>query len=692
MKNCQKIFLLLLILSCESRIEFNIPEKALTNASCIGVVERTISHVDTYTGASNFNDYLENNESDIFSADGTICNADAIVDGGSNNGSSNGIHSCFHSGIMKSFVLEKNSCDGLSITDNLDVLNWRCMIKNGNAQFVSVGIKEGMGLSDLLNADSWKSISINIKKNGCDLYRSNPAKLWENPVRNLDTLNNIVGGLSGVQGVVAVDPNAGPSAVAFTLDNTASTNGGVIYTINSDVSYPGFNLNEDKVALVVLNNAKLSFAANGNNCSAIPQPDLSANTECIVTSYQNNFLWVEGRFDSDGAQANHGLYFRDTPFSQLRKIEISDVSTYGFFPRSQLMNIQDISIFDTSNLGMNMQGDHYVMFNVRVAHTGGVGAIFADNISDSKFIKVSTDSAANGLLVSQGDRNSILGLHSTGNINRNLNIYSNANNNTFVNTFLSGSNNSLDLEDSDQNTFHDLISINGVGNITLSGGFIGVTNFEGELLADGVTGCTIAGTTNIDANCDGAGVSFFDTGDLSSSFVGLITSDPLHDLIEDISNPVTYSSIIDWHQFENKYRRWLRDTGSPDILQNSGICAGVSSCRVWDFSLKSNDTTLLGVHGDFPTSSSAECPSSVHGNETITNSEGEVFLTAAREIFNDGFGDDDGLCESSEHCLFMPNYSSYQGHGELLKCQFNDDSETTNVVGVTMFGHSLNGR
>ena len=42
-----------------------------------------------------------------------------------------------------------------------------------------------------------------------------------------------------------------------------------------------------------------------------------------------------------------------------------------------------------------------------------------------------------------------------------------------------------------------------------------------------------------------------------------------------------------------------------------------------------------------------------------------VFLRNAVEISGDLIGNDNGLCESDEICLFTPNIGAYQGHGQL---------------------------
>jgi hypothetical protein len=52
-------------------------------------------------------------------------------------------------------------------------------------------------------------------------------------------------------------------------------------------------------------------------------------------------------------------------------------------------------------------------------------------------------------------------------------------------------------------------------------------------------------------------------------------------------------------------------------------------------------------------------------------------------------GNDNGLCESGETCLFLPNIGTYQGHGDL--------ESVGNLVGgaltgITLLRYSTNGR
>ena len=121
-------------------------------------------------------------------------------------------------------------------------------------------------------------------------------------------------------------------------------------------------------------------------------------------------------------------------------------------------------------------------------------------------------------------------------------------------------------------------------------------------------------------------------------------------------------------------------------------------CAVYDWRLKSTDTvfrntSLDGLNQNDPFISGSACPAAVDGNLTLTDSNANganTYLRNAVEIMNDKIGDDDGLCESSEACIYSPNFGVYQGHGDYKAngtCTFQNGT----VSGVTMYTYPSNG-
>jgi hypothetical protein len=154
-----------------------------------------------------------------------------------------------------------------------------------------------------------------------------------------------------------------------------------------------------------------------------------------------------------------------------------------------------------------------------------------------------------------------------------------------------------------------------------------------------------------------------------------------------------YADIADWTAFDAWPRGWGRAGGAgfPDITQR-GQC-GAGSCRVWDWRLSSADTLFLQRSGDGrnvnePFVPGGSCPDAVHGDRALTDMQtiANTFLVNALEVLGDALGDENGLCESGEACVYSPSFGAWQGEGDYLTqsgCLFQDGV----VSGVTMYGY-----
>jgi hypothetical protein len=81
------------------------------------------------------------------------------------------------------------------------------------------------------------------------------------------------------------------------------------------------------------------------------------------------------------------------------------------------------------------------------------------------------------------------------------------------------------------------------------------------------------------------------------------------------------------------------------------------------------------------------------GSDTLTHTWSDAstvtILRNAVEILEDGLGNENGLCESGETCLYTPNIGSYQGHGNLVSAgAFTDGA----IAGVRLLEYETNGR
>jgi hypothetical protein len=136
-----------------------------------------------------------------------------------------------------------------------------------------------------------------------------------------------------------------------------------------------------------------------------------------------------------------------------------------------------------------------------------------------------------------------------------------------------------------------------------------------------------------------------------------------------------------------------------DATPARGRCIGTNTCQLWDFGLSAADTLLRErlplPDGDdvvlHTWSAAAAGPCGViAGGATWTGTACQsTFLRGAIELLEDGAGDDDGLCESNEACLYLPNLGAYQGDGPLVSAGAFVDGQLT---GITLLRRATNGR
>jgi hypothetical protein len=197
----------------------------------------------------------------------------------------------------------------------------------------------------------------------------------------------------------------------------------------------------------------------------------------------------------------------------------------------------------------------------------------------------------------------------------------------------------------------------------------------------------------IDTTCANEGTSDATTYlgiDLGGAFAGLVTVDGTN--TDHVAGEALYDTLTDWFAFDNRFRVWGRNAPVSDTAAQSDCDLG-ETCRISDWRLSSSDAVLLDRSGDgtlnVAASDGAPCPAGVQGNETVTDGLGNTFLINALEIVGDGDGDEDGLCESSETCVYSPNVGAYQGEGDptAAACVFADGV----VTGVTMRLRAANG-
>ncbi|MBL7544796.1 MAG: fibronectin type III domain-containing protein [Bdellovibrionaceae bacterium] len=633
------------------------PEDGKVSAGVTGqfTTLRYLERLSLYPAFKSWNQYLNNDGSDIVSATGATCSA--IYQGYS---------ACLHGGVLfKAFLAAGTTCAQVKAYDQLQVFIWNCNDSVSPAYVYSSGIKKGKGLQSLISTQGFLKNRIVVEVDNTVAYVSNAEIWWDNPVEVL--------------------PLSTPGATV-SLTNGASSVGKIFYVPDQRIS-GAYTVDSNDISIVVLPEGSLKL-------SGTVAPLIKAGT--IATPKKN--LWFEGVFDvGTGGSSIHLEWVAMSRIHMVKGSNIELVQSRDSFV-SQLHHIGSFSTYNSNWLTI----ENAVFSN---------SATFPLDFSNSMIIK------AMGITIIGGGTPALsgsLGYLPMGSIARNLTIansyrnslhivtFNGANNRTLVHNFLSSNAGKIYQWRAGGNMYSNIM----VGTSNSADDLINITGLDG--VANKFTNHMVLSH----ANCIEAGNSF-DSGitngtcipsivsdatlniglDLDKLFVGPVGVDDSKNL-SDILGIRLFDSLLDWFQFENPFRLW----GRKDNITHTNIvgpCTTGGDCQVWDLRLKADSNNRAFNRTDLVTSQNqpfiagSPCPTAVSGNKVTLFDFGSgtnTFLTNAHEILDDGLGDDDTLCESNESCVYNPNFGSYQGEGDYYSngtCLFNDGT----VSGVKMYSY-----
>ncbi len=615
---------------------------------------------------------------------------------------------CIHGGDkLKVIATGYTTCTGLSITDYLGAFDWLCSVTAGVATFYSTGLKSGKGISDLIDFTSnvWTNNYVTVKLNNTAVMASVSAKWWntttENPIAPAPDSTTATQTLTGYQA-------------------------GTILTIPNSITSYGFNINQDSLAIVVNNGSKVTYGGNTANCDEFTGETTTPNYKILVCTGSQKYLWVEGAFTGSGANVDHIVVYTLTSFSRLNKIRIDeggeDVSILLY--DSNYNNISDVET--KGGAGFGVMWMHNASYNrvtkFKSSFMRALSWYPAINIESDCNFNVLQDIHINnwgGDAVQMHGNNNILGqvlvtnagsieilgqnqvltyLTSSNNAGAGLDIGSS--NNALVNQFFSNASVNEIFVASSTNVTFSQIAVRRSYDYSIGFDFDGSngTKFTNNILIDdnsntprrcqiangGANPGVIANTCG-NMNTSDANWVYYPFAALSP-ILGTIATDSINS--HGSTNSIAWTSVSDWLNFENNFRSWSSQTLGQC---NSG------NCVLMDFRIRTADTLIKNKSGDGLTANAAftagtACPTAIHGNKAISDSQPtpHTFLINAFEIYGDGVGNDNTLCESNEDCLYSPNFGAYQGEGDYKSngtCTFQDGT----VSGVTMYAYPING-
>jgi hypothetical protein len=687
-----------------------------------------------YSVATNWNQYVRNDNSDPYALSNTAC-----------DGSEATVFGCYHGAeILKVAVPDYSDCTNLTMTDSPHgAFEWECFDMGATVEFRTRELKYQFGLRDFVTSTpAWRSdLTVSLYLSMGLIRSSNPASWWSNPVLAL--------------------PNA--SSVAQSL--TAS---GTIYVAAvGDSLVRGYNIAADGIAVVSLAGDRLVHpnSSPSNNCQSTTGQMASPNIHTMVCAGSRKFLWVEAHVESLGTgtnRAKEGVYLHDTIYSQVRNSKIRtllNTTNAGLtLINSSKNKVFGTEIFDSGNGYYLNASSHNLFFNSQAAkatYTGAVSKVYLlklSGVSDynifyymrlTDIASINITNPPSGVLI-EGSNNLFSSLNisnigsttsprgngieftgaSVGNRftqitvnnlgNSGVKLTSQAVQNVFTHMTIANTGyhgvyfdstasnsdnifNSLSILQGDKaietNTsgmsvssgvrFSDLAISSVVSSpiIVVQGGGGGFS-FDGYLqVNDSSLNCSTAGTNFFSASCSrsGGAVLAIQKAGSATQFVGNGVVDGLNTYGSgSIQSGSNFTAAQHFLSFSTIFRGWGKDDGTayPNAdLRFRGRCGTAESCSIYDWSLKiSGATAFLDRSGDGNVvnavfnSGGGACTSPLNGATDVltptTANSGQSFMKNAIELL-DGFGDNDGLCESNENCVYAPNIGAYQGHGVL---------------------------
>ena len=384
------------------------------------------------------------------------------------------------------------------------------------------------------------------------------------------------------------------------------------------------------------------------------------------------------------------LYLRGDSY-EAHNTDLIGGSIYALFTTSSAWNHKytNLNVHNASGDGVYIGGSYYTLHNVKVSNANigiinrGFGIIYSKVLI--------TNTASTGFENNIVDFNGSMAAISLSIINSAGSAFLNTDSSSvsvpvIYNSIFSNSDKGLSIED--EIVFEDTIVTDNNTGIEIYGAGDD-HRFSGNLVLGNTTDCMLTSSgSNLGlrnaANCenDGSSNASFTYGEsLVNYFVGGVS-----DTVNLHGSSTAVGSITDWTSFENFNRLWtISDAQLLLDPAHQGSCLVDGNCMIFDWSLTASASQALDINGTF--NDGDICPAKVYGDNVADTFSPQSFLKYASEILRDGIGNDDGLCNSDEACIFNKNIGFDQGSGTLKSCVFQDGVGSSAVTGVEMFSY-----
>ncbi|MCW7470948.1 hypothetical protein [Leptospira kanakyensis] len=618
-----------------------------------------------YEGRTQLLDYIKNDGISAINASNTSCTGAEL----------GGYSACLHAGLMLSVegsggIFNSNSCDGYFAEDNTGTLQFTCFERiGGGLVFVATSIKPGKYLGDLVIVDNenykFRPLSVLVFHTNQLVGKTQFANTWTNQILSYP----LAGGTLNSPGTLYLLDQ--PTASLGSSD-IQSHRTGILYRSNTGLSLAA---------------ASPFFRFSGNFQYLEGEFGSLSNFNPLVSITETNrFMWSPNLFATVGGatfsvQGSQGLYqsIRVSTENSGNVVSLTSAGiSVGSFIQNNTFSSLTAGDIDGSAINISSGGTNNHIWNNSFLDT----VIYS---STDEGVTISTASSNIGgivlkdMVVANSSTNATISAFET--------LPAKISGLTISNQILVNMVSGIGLISSGSSDFKMILESIGIfraSNYAIENSSVNNHYLTGNLRFSGSLSNNILSGTNVGFTVNGlpAGSSdynFANNVPYENSFVGFIFQDDTSNPNDDSGFITTYLRNASYMKFQNTYRSFTNyDVSGVFTDSVKGICS--SNCRIFDWSLKKSDPyfrntnvcpdpsrPLLHTVGGVAASES-DCQNLVRGSHYLgSNVCGIYHLRNAREIIGDAKGNENGLCESNEECLFTPNLGAYQGHGILRK-------------------------
>ncbi|MEL6338418.1 MAG: right-handed parallel beta-helix repeat-containing protein [Myxococcota bacterium] len=548
--------------------------------------------------------------------------------------------------------VELDSCEGVSVRDDGDVLRWRCAEDAGRVRLISTGFSSGRGLRDLVDTSTstWRPLSVFVTRDGRAWIRSKPNVWWPNPIRELKNPNVVE-----ARPVILDEPDT-------------------LYVAVEDITLRApLQIEADGIALV----GTFFRSNNDSNRCVTVENDERRDYNCAIFAEQTERLWLELTASGEPEEGRAAIVLVANRLGQIRNSRLVQFRSGLILSRSQGVRVHELRTSNMQCYGVLIPNSRGILIDRH--HADNVGG-FQDQLScsalfigsDASDVTVVRSHYRNigdyGLLV-YGDAMRATISHVSVASGRYSGISIRGNDTTLVRPLAVGFlRNGVRFSDASGTNVVGLLSTDHTeSSLTLQRSDVA---FRGEIvLSDSSEPCssddasTSTGVTVQESKCHGAAETSLRNGSIVESFVGPVSGDGDRD---GAATEQECRMVSDWLGFDDPYHSWAL---APVFDDNTRLPCRVDpenenapcTCEVFDWSLRDTPGQAPGlVRPRSAPDASTACSDLADTLRVTLDAQSRTLVADALELPNDGFGNDNGLCERGERCVLSERFGAQQ--------------------------------